>query len=176
MKAFLLALIFIPSLLIADMPGNKPRPSGSLQVVNCSAFPNYVFQVTASRGPETAVLLHDSTVVKLLGGYGSPVRYELSAIRKDRSDTLPIKTYWSFDGNVVLRIDSISGDSAVFTTRQQMSATDKEKKRRKGFGLPMSDSPNNSWMLPVVSAFAGLSLLFVWRRRSVSQLLSTTHA
>jgi hypothetical protein len=162
MKRLLTSILLLLSIsAIADMPGNKPRPSGSFMVVNCSAFPGFRFTLSPSYG-DTIYQLTDSLSIQMPGGRGAPIFFSFQVSRTGSEKIYTIEQFSSVRGNVVLRIDSLVNDSVVMFTR-----LDSSSKKNNGFGVTDAHEPLSPVMmlLPVFSAFAIIVLLVLWVRR-----------
>ncbi|MGL5892674.1 MAG: hypothetical protein ACRC3B_22465, partial [Bacteroidia bacterium] len=135
----------------------------SFMIVNCSAFSDYIFQLAPSRG-DTLYTLRDSVSITMIGGRGAPVMYRLNVSHKHKPVSFTADGYMSTQGNVVLRIDSITGDSVLHTTRL---AAKNEKKRSELFS-PSDGNSQTPWMLamlPVLGIAALLMFVIYWLRR-----------
>lgn len=156
---YFLLLLCLPAL--ADMPGSKPRPSGSFMVVNCSAFPAFRFVLMPNYG-DTVYMLRDSMRIHMPGGRGAPMRFSLLISRGDSGKAYNVDYFTGVNGNVILRIDSVVNDSVVKFTR-----LDSPSKRDEGLGVTDTHEPLSPGMmlLPVLSAAALVALLAWWVRR-----------
>ncbi|MCA6362866.1 MAG: hypothetical protein IM638_07485 [Bacteroidetes bacterium] len=156
---FFLLLLCLPAL--ADMPGSKPRPSGSFMVVNASAFPAFRFSLSPNYG-DTIYWLHDSTLIHMPGGRGAPISFSFQVSRADSGKTYNLGYFTGVNGHVILRIDSVVNDSVVKFTRLDSPST-----RNEGFGVTATQEPLSPGMqlLPVLGASALVALLVWWVRR-----------
>jgi hypothetical protein len=162
MKRLLLIFALLLSIVaLADMPGNKPRPSGTFMVVNASAFPAFRFSLSPNYG-DTLYWLRDSTLIHMPGGRGAPMSFSFQVSRADSGKTYNLGYFTSINGHVILRIDSVVNDSVVKFTR-----LDSPSKRNEGFGVTGTQEPLSPGMqlLPVLGAAALVALLAWWVRR-----------
>ncbi|MCU0432938.1 MAG: hypothetical protein MUC87_05740 [Bacteroidia bacterium] len=163
-----LFLLLLPAMAFADAPGAKPRPAGSVAVVNVSAFPQWRFYFMAGHDNDlnTGTMLTDSAVQLTAGGRGAPVQYSLVARRL--SDSLRTKPlyYSCYDGHLLLRIDSIrlSDTSIVVSTLPQILPAMQEikdgQKSSRGWIV---------WLSVAVVAVSGFVAFWVVRKKKAAK-------
>ena len=85
---FSIYLVFATCCLLADVPGNKPRPSYDIKITGLNQYNNHLFFVQQNN---VVTSLKDSNSIHIQGGYGKPLCAEIWAINKNNflhTDTL----------------------------------------------------------------------------------------
>ena len=167
-KVLFLSFLFFPLLLMADMPGNKPRPDCSLQIKGIEKLSKYDFFYTLHGNMEPKKIT-DSSELTIIGGYGVPSSVSIFGKNKiTGNQTQTIYLYNNLDEtNMVISIDTIIGDSLI---QYQELKRDIAKKDNINIGKSVIDDneKSNNWLL-IGLGFLALDILilvyFVRRRK-----------
>ena len=108
---FLLFSTFM-CMVLADMPGNKPRPACEVSITGVDKMPDYTFFSVLNR-LETTKQIHEGEKDTIPGGFGAPMSLEIYAVNKAGQKTK--NSLFIFGGayKAVLTIDTIISDSII---------------------------------------------------------------
>lgn len=158
----MLFIIFLlsPLLLMADIPGNKPRPDCNVQINGLNKFNNYDFFYSFRDNMEARKITDSSNLI-LVGGYGAPSSLKIFGRNKTNGNqTQTIYLYNNLDKtNLVLSLDTIIGDSLI---QYQELESEVKIKDNKNINKSVVDDnkKSNNWIL-IGLGFLALDILIL---------------
>ncbi len=164
-------LLTISLAAYADMPGNKPRPSRTLIIVNSKAIEGYHFFQGYDVTDENKKRLVDSVGIILPGGRGAPIPVTIFALRLSDSTYTEVTRFYSVHGDQTLQVDSVGKDNKIYFSEVK-------KKGDLAPAMPFSstqnpDAENYKWLFAGLSTLALFILLIIWFLRKRSNQLAS---
>lgn len=161
MKFRFFIFLFFPLIIMADIPGNTPRPDCSVQIFGLEKLKNYNFYYLFDEDSEPSII-KDSSILTIVGGYGEPRILRIFGKNKNTGKSTQ-EIFINGGGEelkISLKLDTILGDSII-----QYNKSIIELINRNGNKSLIKD--NSNWILFGISFLALdlLLLVYILRKR-----------